>query len=64
MLSGCPSHLSARKTEVIIQGTLLRGETRPSVSHPGTINNHQNYTNTRWNRVAIAAAILNMAKRW
>ena len=51
MLSGCPSHLSARKTEVIIQGTLLRGETRPSVSHPGTINNHQNYTNTRWNRV-------------
>ena len=51
MLSGCPGHLSARKTEASIQGTLLRGEKRASTSYLGTTNNHQKYTNTRWNRV-------------
>ena len=53
MLSGCPGHLSARKTEASIQGTLLRGEKRPSTSHLGTTNNHQKCTNTRWNRILL-----------
>ena len=56
MLSGCPGHLTARKTEASVQGTLLRGEKKPSTSHLGTTNNHQKCINRRWNRVETACA--------
>jgi len=34
MLSGCPSHLTTRKTEAIVQRMLLGGEKGPSTNHP------------------------------
>ena len=57
MLSGCPSNLTARKIEDIVQGTVLRGEKRPSISHLGTTNNHQKCINTRWNRVSEGVSV-------